>query len=71
LKNGVLDPQGQAVLNAAHSLGFKEIQDVKLGKTFFLEMEGTDRARAKETLKELSDKLLANTVIENFEIELL
>jgi len=71
LKNGVLDPQGKAVLNAAHSFGFNDVVDVKVGKVFFIELQSKDNKSAQLHLEELSDKLLANTVIENFEIEVL
>jgi len=71
LKNGVLDPQGKAVLHAAQSLGFSEIKDVRVGKSFEIELEGKDIKQIKENLGKLSEKLLANTVIENFEIEIL
>lgn len=71
LKDGVLDPQGKAVLNAAHSLGYPQVEDVKLGRVFFLEIGGKSPEDAQAALKELGEKLLANTVIENFEIEIL
>ncbi len=71
LKNGVLDPQGKAILNAAHALGFAACHDVKVGKVFFVEIEGTDSKAAQEGLKQLADKLLANTVIEDFAVEII
>ena len=71
LKNGVLDPQGKAILNSAHALGFEELQDVRVGKCFEIDLGGGDPKRAKERLAQLADKLLANTVIENFEVEIL
>ncbi len=71
LKNGVLDPQGKAVLHAAHSLGFEEVQDIRVGKSFEIEFTDSDPKQAKERLSQLSEKLLANTVIEGFEIEIL
>ncbi len=69
LKNGVLDPQGKAVQHAAQALGFNEIKDVRVGKLFEIEVESPDPKKIRETLSRLSDKLLANTVIENFEVE--
>ncbi len=69
LKNGVLDPQGKAVQHAAQALGFNEIRDVRVGKSFEIEVEGSDSKKIQERLRQLSDKLLANTVIENFEVE--
>jgi len=70
LKNGVLDPQGKAIGNALHRLGFPEVGDVRQGKFIELEIEETDEARAKSRLDEMCRKLLANTVIENYRIEL-
>lgn len=71
LKRGVLDPQGKAVLHAAHSLGFESIHDVRVGKVFELELEEGDSQQFREMVKKLGEKLLANTVIENFEVEIL
>ena len=70
LKNGVLDPQGKAIGNALHRLGFPEVGDVRQGKFIELEIAETDEARAKARLDEMCRKLLANTVIENYRIEL-
>jgi len=71
LKNGVLDPQGKAILNSAHALGFEEVRDVRVGKSFEIDLGSSDPKQAKERLAQLADKLLANTVIENFEVEIL
>ena len=70
LKNGVLDPQGKAIANALHGLGFGGVGEVRQGKVIDIELGETDAARAKASLKEMCDKLLANTVIEKYEIEL-
>ncbi|MDX1386676.1 MAG: phosphoribosylformylglycinamidine synthase subunit PurS [bacterium] len=70
LKNGVLDPQGKAVLNAAHSMGFKGVQDVRVGKVFDVDLGNLSAQEAQGALEELSAKLLSNTVIENYEVEL-
>ena len=70
LKNGVLDPQGKAVQHALASLSFSGVRDVRQGKYIELELAETDQARAKERLDEMCRKLLANTVIENYSIEL-
>ena len=70
LKNGVLDPQGKAIGNALHRLGFPEVGDVRQGKFIELEIAEADEARAKARLDEMCRKLLANTVIENYRIEL-
>jgi phosphoribosylformylglycinamidine synthase len=71
LKRGVLDPQGSAVARSLHALGYDEVGDVRLGK--FIEVtleEGRPEAEARARLEEMCRKLLANTVIEDFRIEL-
>ena len=70
LKNGVLDPQGKAIGHALNGLGFSSVGDVRQGKVIDLEISETDAAKAKAALKEMCEKLLANTVIEKYEIEL-
>jgi phosphoribosylformylglycinamidine synthase len=70
LKNGVLDPQGKAIANALHGLGFGGVGDVRQGKVIDIELAERDEARARATLKAMCEKLLANPVIENSEIEL-
>ena len=70
LKNGVLDPQGKAIEGALKTLGFDGVGSVRQGKVFDIELEGADRTSAEAALKEMGDKLLANTVIENFHVEL-
>jgi phosphoribosylformylglycinamidine synthase len=70
LKTGVLDPQGKAIGNALHRLGFPEVGDVRQGKFIELELVETDADRARSRLDEMCRKLLANTVIENYRIEL-
>jgi phosphoribosylformylglycinamidine synthase len=70
LKTGVLDPQGKAIGNALHRLGFPEVGDVRQGKFIELELSETDAERAKARLDEMCRQLLANTVIENYRIEL-
>jgi phosphoribosylformylglycinamidine synthase len=69
LKRSVLDPQGQAVTRALASLGFGEVKDVRLGKIIELELGETDAKRARERLQAMCEKLLANTVIEEYRIE--
>jgi phosphoribosylformylglycinamidine synthase PurS subunit len=71
LKNGVLDPQGKAIEGALGSLGFDGIGQIRQGKVFDIELEGTDAAKAEADLKAMCEKLLANTVIENFAISIL
>jgi phosphoribosylformylglycinamidine synthase len=69
LKNGVLDPQGKAIGHALNGLGFGSVGDVRQGKVIDLDLKETDRARAEADLKAMCEKLLANTVIEKYEIE--
>jgi phosphoribosylformylglycinamidine synthase len=70
LKNGVLDPQGKAIEHALGSMGFSGVESVRQGKYLELEIDETDEARAREAVKTMCEKLLANTVIENYDIEL-
>lgn len=70
LKNGVLDPQGKAIEGALGSLGFDGVGQVRQGKVFDLEVQTVDRAKAEADLKAMCEKLLANTVIENYTIAL-
>lgn len=70
LKNGVLDPQGQAIEGSLASLGFAGVSGVRQGKVFDLEVQGTDQDAARSQIKEMCEKLLANTVIENYAIEI-
>lgn len=71
LKNGVLDPQGKAIEGALGSLGFDGIGLIRQGKVFDIELQGDDAAKAEADLKAMCEKLLANTVIENFAISIL
>ena len=70
LKNGVLDPQGKAIEGALASLGFQGVGHVRQGKVFDIELDDTDRAAAEANLKDMCERLLANTVIENYTIAL-
>jgi len=70
LKNGVLDPQGKAIGHALNGLGFDAVGDVRQGKVIDLELRESDASKAKASLKEMCEKLLANTVIEKYEIEI-
>lgn len=70
LKSGVLDPQGKAIEGALASLGFSGIDSVRQGKIFEIEVEEADPARATAALSAMAEKLLANTVIENYRVEL-
>jgi phosphoribosylformylglycinamidine synthase PurS subunit len=69
LKNGILDPQGKAIEGALKSLGVAGVASVRQGKVFDIELEEGDKAKAEAALKSAAEKLLANTVIENFRIE--
>jgi phosphoribosylformylglycinamidine synthase subunit PurS len=71
LKAGVLDPQGKAIGNALASLGFTGIGEVRQGKLIEIEIEGSDRAAAREKVEKMCEQLLANPVIENYDIELI
>ncbi|HEX4157432.1 MAG TPA: phosphoribosylformylglycinamidine synthase subunit PurS [Rhizomicrobium sp.] len=70
LKDGVLDPQGKAIGHALNNLGFKEVGEVRQGKVIDIELEEGDLTKARARLKEMCEELLANTVIEKYEIEL-
>lgn len=70
IKQNVLDPQGSAVQGALHSMGFDEVGKVRIGKYLELELDTTDRAEAETRLKAMCEKLLANTVIEDYRFEL-
>jgi len=70
LKEGVLDPQGKAAHHALDSLGFEGVKDVRIGKQIVLQLETDDRAKAEAEVKEMCETLLANTVIEDYNIEI-
>ena len=70
LKNGVLDPQGKAIEHALGSMGFSGVNGVRQGKFFEVDLAETDKAKAQAALSQMCEKLIANTVIENYEIEL-
>lgn len=69
-KPGVLDPQGKAVQHALSSLGFGDVQDVRVGKFIELKMKDIPKAQAEMEVKQMCEKLLANTVIESYRYEL-
>ena len=68
LKNGVLDPQGKAVHHALDSLHFDKVNDVRVGKQIIMQIEETDKQKAKDDVTKMCEELLANTVIEDYEI---
>ena len=69
LKNGVLDPQGEAVRHALGTLGFEGVEGVRQGKVIELDLIETDRAAAEKRVGEMCEKLLANKVIETYHVE--
>ncbi|WP_404403277.1 phosphoribosylformylglycinamidine synthase subunit PurS [Pelagibacterium halotolerans] len=71
LKNGVLDPQGQAIEGSLVGQGFEGVQSVRQGKVFDLELDAADAVSAETEIRRMCEKLLANTVIENFDIEII
>ena len=70
LKDGVLDPQGKAVEDALRGLGFEDVEGVRQGKLIELYLKDTDHNSARERVADMCEKLLANTVIENYDIEI-
>ena len=70
LRPGVLDPQGEAIRHALAAMGFAGVEAVRQGKVIDLELAGTDRQAAEAQVAEMCEKLLANTVIEDYRIEL-
>jgi phosphoribosylformylglycinamidine synthase subunit PurS len=70
LKSGVLDPQGKAIGHALNNLGFESVGEVRQGKVIDIDLGESDRAHAAAQVKDMCEKLLANTVIEKYEIEL-
>ncbi|WP_306151002.1 phosphoribosylformylglycinamidine synthase subunit PurS [Roseovarius sp. MMSF_3281] len=69
LKNGVLDPQGEAVRHALGQLGFDGVEGVRQGKVIELDLAETDADKARDTVTQMCEKLLANTVIESYSVE--
>ena len=67
-KDGVLDPQGKAIAAALGRLGHRAVRDVRAGKVFFIEVEGSDTRAAEADAKKMAEELLANTVIEGFDV---
>ncbi|MDB5623756.1 MAG: phosphoribosylformylglycinamidine synthase [Devosia sp.] len=71
LKAGVLDPQGQAIEGSLASLGFAGVASVRQGKVFDIEVDGTEESDARSQINNMCERLLANTVIENYAVEIL
>ena len=70
LKSGVLDPQGVAVMGALKSMDFNEVRDVRVGKFMELSIDAKSREAEEERVRQMCERLLANTVIENYRIEI-
>ena len=70
LKTGVLDVQGKAIEGALHGLGWTDVANVRVGKTIEFEVAGSDKAHAEAEAKAMAERLLANTVIESFKVEI-
>jgi phosphoribosylformylglycinamidine synthase len=70
-KDSVLDPQGQTVMNALHTLGYGFVKNVRQGKVFELEVEGLSREQAEKAIPEMADRVLANPIIEKFSWQVL
>ncbi len=70
LKNGIHDPQGQAVQQSLHTLGFDSVHDVRMGKLLELDLQDMEKESAEATIENMCKKLLANTVIEDFRYEI-
>lgn len=70
LRQGVLDPKGDAIKSALHTLGFDEVTGVRIGKLIELEVDAADETVAKDRLQKMADELLANPIMETFSVEL-
>ena len=71
LKEGVLDPQGKAVHHALGTLGYKGVSDIRVGKQIILKLQQTDKEAAMQEVQQMCETVLANTVIEEYRIEIL
>ena len=65
----ILDPQGKAICDALHRVGFEQVKDVRAGKSFQVDLDAVDPANAEQLLREMCRKLLVNSVVEDFEVE--
>jgi len=70
LKEGVLDPQGKAIHHALDAMNFKGVNDVRMGKQIVLQLSSTDKEEALKEVEKMAEEILANTVIEDYTIEL-
>ena len=71
LKGGILDPQGEAVKNALNSLGYNQVNSIRQGKVLEINLDETSKEKAIKIIEKMCEKLLANTVVENYEIEII
>ena len=71
LKGGILDPQGEAVKNALNSLGYNQVNSIRQGKVLEINLDETSKEKAIKSIEKMCEKLLANTVVENYEIEII
>ena len=70
LKQSVLDPQGTTIKHAVDSLGYNSVEDVRMGKFFEVKLKGSDKEKLEQDIKEISEKLLSNPVIETYRYEI-
>ena len=70
LKKGVLDPQGKAVCGALESMGYKEVKSLRIGKFIEVELDDSSKGNTEKRLKEMCERLLANTVVEDYKVEI-
>ena len=71
LKDGILDPQGEAVKNALNSLGYNQVNSIRQGKVLEINLDDTSKEKAIKNIEKMCENLLANTVVENYEIEII
>ena len=71
LKSGILDPQGEAVKHALNSLGYDQVTSIRQGKVIEINLDETSVSKAKKSIEKMCEKLLANTVVENYDIEII
>ena len=71
LKSGILDPQGEAIKNALNSIGYNEVSSIRQGKVIEINLNEMSEEKAKNSIEEMCKKLLANTVVENYQIEII
>ena len=71
LKSDILDPQGEAVKNALNSIGYNEVSSIRQGKVIEINLNETSEEKAKNNIEKMCKKLLANTVVENYQIEII